>query len=74
MENPPTAAPRSTVSGAGSRMDKSRKKLLETIFYMLAFIAVTAVAYVRYDYNSSILFAGSLALTFFVAAEIVLTR
>ena len=56
------------------RMDKAGRKLLETIFYLLAFLIITVVAYVRFDYSPSVLFAGSLALTFFVAAEIVLTR
>ena len=56
------------------RVNKAGKKLLETVFYLLAFLAITVVAYVRFDYSPSVLFAGSLALTFFVAAEIVLTR
>ena len=55
-------------------MNKAGRKFLETVFYLLAFIIITAVAYIRFDYSPSVLFAGSLALTFFVAAEIVLTR
>jgi hypothetical protein len=58
----------------GLRMDKAGRRLLETVFYLLAFIIITVVAYIRFDYSPSVLFAGSLALTFFVAAEIVLTR
>ncbi len=52
-------------------MDKLNKRLLGDILSILFILLLTVVAYVEFN-NPSILFAGSLALTFFVAAEIVL--
>ncbi len=55
-------------------MDKLGRKFLGDILFILGILIVTVAAYVRLNNNPSVLLAGSLALTFFVAAEIVLTR
>ncbi len=55
-------------------MDKLGRKFLGDILSVLGILIVTVAAYVRLNNNPSVLLAGSLALTFFVAAEIVLTR
>ncbi len=62
------------VSGAPGTVDKLSRKFLGDILFILGILVVTVVAYVRLNNNPSVLLAGSLALTFFVAAEIVLTR
>lgn len=56
------------------KVDKADRKLIGDLFFILAILAFTIVAYVRLDNNPSVLFACGLALTFFVAAEIVLTH
>ena len=55
-------------------MDKLEKRLIGDILFILAILLITVAAYVRFGNNPSVLLAGSLALTFFVAAEIVLAR
>ena len=55
-------------------MDKLEKRVLGDILFILAILLITVAAYVRFNNNPSVLLAVSLALTFFVAAEIVLDR
>ncbi len=61
-------------SKAQSIMDKLEKRFLGDIVFILAILLITVAAYIRLNNNPSVLLAGSLALTFFVAAEIVLAR
>ena len=63
-----------TGSKAQSMMDKLEKRFLGDIVFILAILLITVAAYIRFNNNPSVLLAGSLALTFFVAAEIVLAR
>ena len=58
---------------AKETMDKLDKKFLGDLILILAILLITVAAYIRLG-NPSVLLAGSLALTFFVAAEIVLSR
>ena len=62
-----------TSSKAQETMNKLDKKFLGDVILILAILLITVVAYVRFN-NPAVLLAGSLALTFFVAAEIVLSR
>ncbi len=55
------------------KMRKLDRKFLGDIVLILAILLITIAAYVRLG-NPSVLLAGSLALTFFVAAEVVLSR
>ncbi len=55
-------------------MDKTDKKLRDDVLFLLILLAVTIVAYVRLNNNPAVLLAGSLALTFFVAYTVILTR
>lgn len=71
----PLLQPKGEMKAAGpKRMDKLRKKFLGDILFLLGILIFTIIAFVRFNYNPSVILAGSLALTFFVAAEIVLTR
>ena len=54
-------------------VDKLNKRLLGDILSILFILFLTTIAYVEFN-NPSVLFAGALALTFFVAAEIVLAH
>ena len=63
-----------TGSKAQSTMDKLEKRFLGDIVFILAILLITVAAYIRFNNNPSVLLAGSLALPFFVAAEIVLAR
>ncbi len=55
-------------------MDKFDKKLQYDILAVLILLAFTVVAYDRLGNNPAVLLAGSLALTFFVAYTVVMTR
>ena len=58
---------------AKETMDKLDWKFLGDLILIIAILLITVTAYIRLG-NPSVLLAGSLALTFFVAAEIVLSR
>ena len=53
-------------------MDKIDRKYLGDAILVLILLAVTIGAFIRFQ-NPSILFAGSLAITFFVAANILMS-
>jgi hypothetical protein len=55
-------------------MDKTDKKYLGDALLTLALLLLTIFAYVGTNNNPSVLFAGALGLTFFVAANLVLNR
>ncbi len=53
-------------------MDKIDRKYLGDAVLVMILLAVTLAAFIRFP-NPSVLFAGSLGLTFFVAANIVMS-
>lgn len=55
-------------------MDRTDWKLFWDLLSILAILAFTIVAYVRLDNSPSVLLACGLALTFFVAYEVVMAR
>ncbi len=55
-------------------IDKTDRKYLGDALLVLALLLVTVFAYVGTHNNPSVLFAGALGLTFFVAANLVLNR
>ncbi len=54
-------------------MDQIDKRYFWDVLFILAILLITILAYARFQ-NPSILFAGSLGLTFFVIADIVFDR
>lgn len=54
-------------------MDKIDKKYLGDGLFTVAILLLTVFAYIWLHDNPSVLFAGALAITFFVAANIVLS-
>ena len=53
-------------------MDKIDKKYLGDAIFIIALLVVTILAFLKFE-NPAVLFAGSLALTFFVTADIVMS-
>jgi hypothetical protein len=53
-------------------MDKIDKKYLGDAVMVLILLIVTLAAFIKFQ-NPAVLFAGSLAMTFFVTANIVLS-
>ena len=54
-------------------MDNIDRKYLGDVLLTLAILLLTVFAYVWLHDNPSVLFAGALGITFFVAADIVLS-
>jgi len=55
-------------------MDKLAKRFVGDIVLILAILVITVAAYIRLGQNPSVLLVGSLAITFFVAADIILSH
>ena len=53
-------------------MDKIDKKYLGDVVMVIILLLVTLAAFIKFQ-NPTVLFAGSLAMTFFVTANIVLS-
>ena len=67
------SSPEKPVAKGRSRLDQVDKRLLSDILAILVILVFTIAAFWRYPVPG-VLLAGSLALTVFVAADIVLFR